>query len=157
MENSNIDNDSAEKTDDVTDKTAAMGAKENRPTKAEVTDYFLVSHVIAANNGLSFSITLNVGGILISGLLIGGKEYFQEFGRVFQDAHPNDPDRTYEKSIQALGDIYDGSDAKEPPLYIHLKDAKFYSGGIGSGTPKDGALWRGRISSVDGFILGSFQ
>jgi hypothetical protein len=44
-----------------------------------------------------------------------------------------------------------------PPNYIHLKEAKFFlPSGAGKPIPANqGVWWRGRLSEVSGFILGS--
>jgi hypothetical protein len=44
----------------------------------------------------------------------------------------------------------------QPPSYIHLKDARIFAPGQNP-IPSSGLLWRGRISCVEGFSMGSFS
>lgn len=130
-------------------------------------DWFLqdlVDIVNTSNTGFSFGITLNVGGFLVSGQLIGGKEYFESFGSDFAGAFfttfPNNGEdaENIKASFARNGEIYSSNDEVEvpPPNYIHLKDAKFHNTN-GEPIPSNrGVLWRGRLSGVDGFSLGSF-
>lgn len=128
-------------------------------------DWFLQSLVNVVNQGeLSFGITLNVGGFLISGLLISGKEYFGGFGGDFAAGIDDENAAAMiQETFNKYGSIYDvdeveGRDEGLPrPAYIHLKDAKFYNT---SGDPvpsNQGVWWRGRISEVQGFVLGTLD
>ncbi|MGE8632870.1 MAG: gas vesicle protein, partial [Achromobacter piechaudii] len=61
------------------------------------------------------------------------------------------------RSLAELGDVFRVPQPADPlPNYIHLADALFFTA---DGTPIAGqpTLWRGRTSSVDGFILGRLQ
>lgn len=124
-------------------------------------DWFLQNLVELTNGSLSIGITLNVSGTLISGNLIGGKEYFNLFGENFASGFDDKFAKDIKDKYSQFGAIYDVDDSKEQPKpsYIHLKDAKFYGVGIG-GNPiptNQGILWRGRISEVSGFSLGIFN
>ncbi len=129
-------------------------------------DWFLQSLVSMVNTSdLSIGITLFVGGVLVSGQLIGGRHYFEEFGQSFADAltGENDDAKTAVKNHFAVhSKIYlneDGTYKEDTsaPHYIHLKDARtFHPGGtpIPEGT---GVLWRGRVREVSGFTLGALS
>jgi hypothetical protein len=98
----------------------------------------------------SISITVNVGGLLISGTLISGKRYLDEFlSGVMRDKIKNaiNSDESLKEEIQKAPI---GKEA-----FIHLRDARFFLPGQkpvpGVG---DGVLWRGRMDSVEGFFLG---
>jgi hypothetical protein len=98
----------------------------------------------------TIAITLNVGGLLVSGELISSKTYMNEFmGGALRD-----------KIKSVLGDhdelrreVEDAPKGEDDS--IHLRDARF----LVPGQPPipgvgDGVLWRGRVNSVEGFFLG---
>jgi hypothetical protein len=123
-------------------------------------DPFLQILVDFANkNEFPFGITLNVGGFLISGTLISRKRYFEGFGEDFATVFNNvEATQSIKKAFAELGDI-SKDEQKEfpPPTYIHLKDAKFFNT-TGKPIPGDrGVWWRGQISKVQGFVLGSLR
>jgi hypothetical protein len=128
-------------------------------------DYFLIYLVETVNVfSIEISITLFVQGSIVSGLLIGGKAYFeglnsemalgsasddikgafQTMFAQFQSIYTNLPDNQEQQS--EFGNVE----------FIHLKNAKFFAGG--SLTPTNRAVyWRGRLSSVNGFSLGNLS
>lgn len=121
-------------------------------------DWFLQSLVSMANNGVEVGVTLQVSGLLVSGVLAGGKAYFEGFAEDFSSGL-NDPEtaKSVRDSFAKYGEIYknEGDDAPPLPQYIHLKNARFFNT---SGNPipgNKGVWWRGRISEVAGFTLGS--
>ncbi len=126
------------------------------------TDWFLQSLVNMANEGnIGIGITLQVSGLLVSGTLVGGRKYFDGFAEDFASAFLNDPDtaESVRTSFSKYGGIYDKKEGEEipPPQYIHLENARFFST-TGSPTPGNrGVWWRGRISEVGGFMLGSLS
>jgi hypothetical protein len=92
------------------------------------------------------SITLNVGGILITGIIISQKLYMQLFmDGIIQDILD---------TAKASGDLPnpDGLDDNSED-FIHLASARFWLPAHQL-DPVNGVLWRGRIDSVDGFTLG---
>lgn len=125
-------------------------------------DWFLQSLVNMVNiNDLEFGITLQVSGLLVSGNLVGGKEYFEGFAEDFSSSFTNEPEvaENIKSSFAQYGEIYEKKDGEEipPPQYIHLKDTRFFNT---SGNPipgNKGVWWRGRISEVGGFTLGSLS
>lgn len=127
-------------------------------------DWFLQMLVDMANKNPSIGVglTLNVGGMIISGNLCNGKDYFYRFGESLGDAiFPNDKDnaQSVHEAYRSIGDdVYDDSSEKNPASYIHMMNAKFFSvkGDIIPSTSV-GFLWRGKISSVDSFSLGSLS
>lgn len=124
-------------------------------------DWFLQNLVDWANqHNFSFGITLNVGGFLVSGSLIGGKEYFDGFGEDFVSAYEDQELAEKIKNIIAKnGELYTISDEKDvpPPTYIHLKDARCFNTNGNPIPGNRGVWWRGRISEVDGFSIGSLS
>ncbi|MBR7961437.1 gas vesicle protein [Burkholderia vietnamiensis] len=127
-------------------------------------DWFLQSLVsIVDSSDYSFGITLFVGGVLISGQLVGGKKYFEGFGAAFGGAL-SDPEAAAQtrENFAKFGSMYVSEDGSykqdmESPHYIHLQDARCFHP---SGTPipsNGGVWWRGRIREVAGFTLGSLS
>lgn len=128
-------------------------------------DWLLCWLVWLANKlGISQGVTLNVGGTVVSGTIISGKEYFESVGgAVFQVE--SIPVNANEEIIKSVADSLRGfacvynNETEEPegtpaPGYIHLKDVRTISQG-GQTITFNGALWRGKIASIDAFILGS--
>lgn len=126
-------------------------------------DVFLQFLVNLVNNGgqlKSIGVTLQMGGMLVSGSIVSGAEYFDRFAETFSDSL-SDIDTQARQSVRTslaeLGDVFRLPQPAEPlPNYIHLVDALFFTA---DGTPIAGqpTLWRGRSSAVDGFILGRLQ
>jgi len=138
---------------------------QSRNTRSRAVDCFLQSLVSIANDeSASIPITLSVGGLLVSGDMIGGKTYFNEFARQFKDGFRNissETAATIEESFKRLGDVYDpiqnGSQENAPltkPHLVHLRDAQIYHSGSSPQASEKGVLWRGRLEAVDGFSLG---
>ncbi|MFL6283860.1 MAG: gas vesicle accessory protein GvpU [Pyrinomonadaceae bacterium] len=120
--------------------------------QGEGTD-FVLTVVLAAGEELNdplISITLNVGGILISGDVISEEEYLKEFmNGVLSRSLKN-----FLGTNKELKDKLENVD-KPKKRFIHLKNAKFLIPGappVPAG--KEGALWRGRLESIDGFFYG---
>lgn len=125
-------------------------------------DWFLQTLVGMANDGFGIGLSLNVGGLIISGVLCSGKDYFYSFGEQLGDAYRDSPDGAAEfaKSYKALGDdVYSESEENPSPAsYIHMKNAQFFSP-KGDSIPSngEGTLWRGKVAEIDGFSLGRFS
>ena len=132
-------------------------AKEEK--KDVFTDWFLQNLVgIINGSDAQLAITLNVGGILISGLLISGHKYFESFAEAFYSGVvDSDKLKNY---FLSLGKVYtsEKEGITKPPVYIHLREAQYYQPGSNHPLPSnEGILWRGKISSVDGFLLGKLS
>ena len=100
----------------------------------------------------SFFITLTVGGNLVSGVLISLEEYLDQWAAQISSQIG------HEESASAVNDQVlswkvDRTQEQPAAQLVHLKDAEVFTS---NGTPivPGGALWRGKISSVDGFNLG---
>lgn len=126
-------------------------------------DVFLQFLVNLVNNGgqlKGIGVTLQMGGMLVSGSIVSGAEYFDRFAEAFADSLSDMDDQargSVRSSLSELGDVFRLPQPAEPlPNYIHLADALFFTA---DGTPIAGqpTLWRGRSSAVDGFILGRLQ
>lgn len=131
---------------------------------SEGVDWFLAYLVHWANDiGFEFGITLNVGGALVSGLVISGANYFKEFAANYASGI-SDPSLSegLERMFGQFSVIYEIPEEDQklkgpPPSFIHLRNAKLYQT---SGNPIPsgrGVLWRGKLSDVHGFSLGSLE
>jgi hypothetical protein len=115
----------------------------------------------ANKDGLSFGITLAVGGFLVSGRLVGYKEFLDEQAKLLR--------RQGSEAIEVLAGIFDrvaevlttneqqeeeSEDNSPLPYLIHLSNARFYVPGAERIPSGEGVLWRGRLEAVDGFMVG---
>ncbi len=125
-------------------------------------DFFLAQMVGLANDcDIELGITLTIGGAIISGQLMSGKRYFEEQAALMSGSGTvTEVSSAIAEVIRNWTALYDKpKDAPDDytppsPTFIHLRDALFiYPDGKvvpGNGGP----LWRGKISSVDGFSFG---
>jgi hypothetical protein len=127
-------------------------------------DWFLQNLVNLVNaRDVKLGITLNVGGFLVSGILVSGQKFFSGFGADLGSSF-DDPEirRGVEQAYAHLGDIYTpasagsggGAGVTTPPNYLHLMQAQFFQIGGAPIPGNKGVWWRGRISEVGGFFLG---
>jgi hypothetical protein len=129
------------------------------PTK----DWFLQILVNLSNTaGLGIGITLQVGGLLVSGTLSGGKEYFEAFSSDLASAFTQDgTGESIKETFARCGEVYESSEEgkgmQDRPSYIHLRDARFFFPGSKPIPTDKGIWWRGRISEVSGFVLGALS
>jgi hypothetical protein len=148
-----------------------MTSKEEKKTAEEIKsdrqDWLLENFVLNATLlEANIGITLMVGGIVITGTLIGVKEYFREFGKLLATGHSslssNNIIKQYEDiGLQTFQDMK--TEYEEGPeivlnrlTYIHLKNAKILHGNLLIPNGAD-FLWRGRLIEIDGFALGSLS
>lgn len=122
-------------------------------------DWFLQLLVEMVNQStISIGITLQLGGILVTGDLISGKAYFEGFGEDLSGPFKQFPDaaESIKETFSKCGEVYRVEDAgKEPrPEFIHLKNAQFFIPAARPIPTDHGVWWRGRISEVAGFVLG---
>jgi hypothetical protein len=115
---------------------------------------------------LEIAITLHVRGLVITGRLISGETYWRETAAEFLEGAHGGPDsarRALAESMEEIADQYleaegdPGRDDADGPraTFLHLRDARTLT--PGGPMPSEGALWRGRVSSVDGFKLGMLR
>lgn len=127
-------------------------------------DWFLQTLVSMANNSqnaIQIGITLLTHGFLVSGKLISGKEYFsgvaEEFASGFTDIENAAAiKRGFEGMVNKVYDRPENSEIP-PPGLLHLKDAKFFHTNGNPIPGNRGVWWRGRISEISGFSLGSLE
>ena len=143
---------------DVEEKASSSEAMELARDSQSV-DWWLQELMSLADSlQIEFGITLNVEGLVVSGLLVSGRKYFEAFAQEFATSLPCDSEETEEyirEKFAGNADIYD-TDDEDPPNFIHLTNCKFFGQG-GLIPSNNGVLWRGRIETVSGFNLGVLQ
>lgn len=143
------------------------GYKENPPIR----DGLLTLMVDLADNlgphtERAQQITLCCDGLVVSGRLIGAKEYFDGMRetvlegagelmagqtgtrqrRHWRSSSPT-PSVSLSASMGTTYDFYEPDDRRESPDYIHLAEATVHYGG----STRDVRFWRGRLSAVSSF------
>jgi hypothetical protein len=139
-----------------------MSNNETPKQSLEGPDLFLESLVnLVTGSGWEVGLTLQVGGFLVSGLLVSGRAFLEALGTEFSSALPNEEAAAaVRKSYSELADkIYgESSEARQNrPVYIHLKNARFFSSNGAPIPANRGLWWRGRLTEVQGFVLGSLS
>jgi hypothetical protein len=145
-----------------------MMEAQSQNTISRTVDWFLQALVSIVNDeSASIPITLSVGGLLISGEMIGGKTYFDEFARQFKEGFKgisSETAATIEEAFKRLGDVYDPTQKESrantyipKPHLVHLRNVQMYHPGGPPLLSEKGVLWRGRLEAVDGFSLGKLS
>ncbi|HGZ6487347.1 TPA: gas vesicle accessory protein GvpU [Vibrio parahaemolyticus] len=115
-------------------------------------DWFLANIVANVNlSGESYGITLYCNGMIITGELISGKEYFESLSQRFASAScPAEEHFVVEREYYS--NLID--DNSSITTFIHMKEAKVMHIN-GKSIPANGCLWRGQLSHVTGFHFGT--
>lgn len=125
-------------------------------------DWLLASIVrIVTKTDSEIILTLQVGGFLVSGHLVSSRKYIEGFGA---DMSAGFPDKEEAAEVRdSCSKIAKEMDLDQPGYidnlggFIHLRNAKLFGPG-GSPIPSNhGVWWRGRLSEVQGFFLGSLS
>lgn len=120
-------------------------------------DWFLCQLVRFANLGVGIGITLTVSGQTITGTLMSGAAYFKDLAVAMKP--PLKAAFTVEVADQFARKLLGHAAAYEADVqgseagYLHLRNVKIVAPGQPY-MPRDSHWWRGRISEVDGFIVG---
>ncbi|MBB6131352.1 hypothetical protein [Mucilaginibacter lappiensis] len=96
------------------------------------------------------SVTINSNGIVISGTLIGVREYFDLFSPTIGLFDVDNPLSDIKERLHGIDKMKSEVASGIKANYFHLKNAVFYGNSIHP-FPISGALWRGKISEVSGF------
>jgi hypothetical protein len=151
-------------------------AEETGPLFSDCDGYLQLFIALAEREKeLGLSVTLNVGGMLITGLLISTTEYLDGAAKLVSEyfakmgANPEQV-QSIRDGFSLRGLISEGiekyttaiAEGRPLPLpntheYIHLKNVRFYSPSTRPWTHPPGLLWRGKASAVDGFVLGELS
>lgn len=128
-------------------------------------DWFLENLVNTVNNSdIEIGITLQMDGFLVSGHIVNGRKYFDGFsGEFISETSVAFGNKEALENIRQAFDKYASIYDNEAPAddngvsFIHLQDARFFNTN-GAPIPNNrGMWWRGRISEVSGFILGTLN
>ena len=126
-------------------------------------DFLLAVFVRLANDSnVSVGITLVVKGALVSGETISGSRYFEELGKQLGAASGISEEDMADIWRPVVDNLYSktepdegaDADAGHNPGFIHLKNVRIFQAATSLPTSQEGVLWRGRLTEVDGFILG---
>lgn len=105
--------------------------------------------------GVSVPVTFTIGGGLVSGHLISEADYFEQLASDFSVALPEAAKAAGKELILSLQPTLAVDENDQPACqFVHLKGAQVFNGSSNP-IPSSGTLWRGKISSVEGFSLGS--
>lgn len=138
---------------------------EQEPTPVSIVnpplDAFIRGLVILANAGIETAVTLAVGGFLISGFLVSGKRYFEYFASdaalASIEGEAKEEMRKFLLSFETLYEPAPEGEQRPLPVFLHLRDARYFHNS-GNALPSDrGIWWRGRISDVHGITLGAMS
>lgn len=147
----------------MADETNAVAESDvNQPRTCPEEDWLLqdvvrmINHLEAASVG----VTLTLPGGVITGELISLRQYFHEYAAQWKEAFRALPEvaETVEQQWKEFGDENSKSlkETNEALFsYIHLKNATFITANGVLKMGGRGLLWRGRISTVSGFAIGS--
>lgn len=115
-------------------------------------DNFLLNLVRGATvSNDRISLILNVKGLIVSGLLISGKSYFEKNGDEIAQAKAVYSSEEAENIKKYFYDIAQEQLETIELNFIHLENTTIWSG---SQSFKVG-LWRGKLEEVDGYSIGS--
>lgn len=104
----------------------------------------------------TFAVTLNVGGLIITGEVVSEAKYFEALNEAmrlalaFAPESPGPLDPVIEELRASKTD-------DQEVQHIHLIDAQIFAPGTGLIPTNGGVPWRGRLSAVDGFIVGRLK
>lgn len=126
----------------------------------EEKDWFLGELIGLANQSLEIPITLTIGGALVSGRLISGERYFRELGNSLTKGIEDEGlSESLNSMMEGFAKEYESTKqnyADRPMRFIHINEAKWVY--LNGKIPTDkGPLWRGKISSIDGFFIGTLS
>jgi hypothetical protein len=124
-------------------------------------DWHLQLLVEDANDfGVELPITLFVAGAVVTGILTGGRVYFELFADQFAAGWPEQGRAEIRASMATPGAVYprlepgQKSPRKVPARFIHLRDAQVVAATGNQPAQGEGMLWRGRLAEVAAYSLG---
>lgn len=128
----------------------------NEVLSRKVVDADLDFLVEIANKLGSFTgVTLFSKGLVITGVIISGKEYYESVANSFKpDREGNIGLGAYFRKVGANAYTDDEDEDKSfPSNFMHLKDVKILTGN-GNFSPLNNAFLRLKIEEIDGHIIG---
>ena len=116
---------------------------------------------IANKHNIELGITLNVKGLIVSGMLVSNQTYFEGLTDEVEASNAEQVAKELFKStFNSLANTSESSSSngdgsqESLPLFIHLKEARMYPSQNTSPIPTAGVWWRGKISEVSSFSWG---
>lgn len=111
---------------------------------------------VAEDSGLEVGVTLTVSGAVVSGTLVGRREWANRAIVKYDQLQDVLGPFKAGWDEQALADAERTGDEDMPPYHtvIHLTEARHFIGD--RLIPDGGAFWRGRLSEVSGWSFGVF-
>lgn len=107
--------------------------------------------------GGELGVSLNVGGCVVSGLLVPEADYVRGIATDFRAAGAEELADAFETlgGDEGLeGDQDDSAPTEERPVYLHLREARVFAPGETPLPTDRGVWWRGRLHRVDGWFFG---
>jgi hypothetical protein len=136
---------------------AKLSDTEGAASRPDV-DWYLQQMVKMANEqGVEMGVTLVVGGSVITGTMVSGATYFETFAEQFASGWTDEESKgTIQKALAQPAQLYAHGKNNDPlgASFIHLRDARIIT--PSEAMPTQGMLWRGRLTEVSGFSLGTW-
>ena len=116
---------------------------------------------LATVSKVEFPVTLNVGGLMVSGHVISRDKYYEEFIKrtdsIMKDAQ-EEYKQVSEEMLKPMAKVSAEGTRENLSIgdirFIHLRDARIFTANDKPIPATGGFLWRGRINAVDGFAFG---
>ena len=130
-------------------------------TADDQVDWWL-QQLVEITNAESFEgvqITLQVGGLLVSGNLVSRDKYFEDgMAKAPMSPFSTSPDNSRwvveNFGAEAFREAEKSYVGPIRTWFVHLRDAKVFHPGGAPLPGNQGIWWRGKISAVDGFFFG---
>jgi hypothetical protein len=129
-----------------------MTENKNKEFDGRIGLLIVLAEVINPSDDFEVGITLNVQGILVSGIMISAKRYYEKMGKVLSEANKGKGNAEIKQAFDELSKVASKQDGKDYNM-IYLRDVIFFAGQ--KLIPERSAYWIGKIESVDGFIFGN--
>lgn len=134
-----------------------MAKKEQEPISTDDA-VLLMLLTLVEEDGIEVEVSLTVGGVVISGILIGASTYYEGVTESLKLLQDTTMSKFLSKKFSSLKDAYAKQKQEDSekdaqtfsPSFIHLKQAVYLPAKAES-KHMTNTWWRGKISSVDGF------
>ncbi|MBA0291303.1 hypothetical protein D7Y39_15955 [Stenotrophomonas maltophilia] len=136
---------------------AADSPQESILNPMQYSDGILQMIAAMALDGVSLPITVNVGGLLVCGETMSGKDYMRQTTDQLKQRCPDEVTANYfESAFEQFAAPYENLEDLNIG-FLHMKNVSYHSAAVAEGVPNGASvkpLWRGRISQIDGFNFG---
>lgn len=132
---------------------------QDEQTFEQVDADFLLQALVAtaAEKEFELGLTLNIPGGMVTGVLISGVKYWKEIGAEHEQIKVSIAEPFLKIFEREAADVA-AQGSRDPGTYtsIHLRNAYFFLGD-GTRVPSNGMFWRGRLSEVAGWTIGTIS